>query len=93
MDRINLEEVLKKTFVDVDMLYKAIGENLTTSERNILWKNIDNRSCRNCTNSSCQVSIDEKIGLNELGAPEGSMCVGWNNNTLLGRKLVLGKKY
>lgn len=40
-----------------------------------------NKSCLNCTNGSCRVPIEEKLGL-EDGRPAGSECLGWKNPTI-----------
>ena len=45
----------------------------------------------NCTNGSCRVEYDEKIGVAEFGKPQGNDCADWFNAELIGRSKVLRK--
>lgn len=72
--------------------YIELARTLPVEEREYLKQLIHNRNCSNCTNMSCQVETYEKIGLDEFGQPQGTNCLGWNNNELIGRQRVLMKK-
>ena len=45
----------------------------------------------NCANESCRVEYNEKVGVDEVGKPQGSECAGWFNAELIGRSKVLRK--
>ena len=57
----------------------------------IKYFDLKNKSCMNCTNGSCKVEYNEKVGVDEYGKPQGSDCSGWFNAELIGRSKVLRK--
>lgn len=69
-------------------LQKTIGEGLTPEERQYI-KLLISKSCNTCTNGSCRIQSFEKTGLDEYGKPQGSSCVGWENNRIIGEYKVL----
>ena len=71
--------------------YKKICDELTAEERMFILKYLENKSCMNCTNGSCRVEYNEKVGVDEFGKPQGSQCAGWFNTELIGRAKVLRK--
>ncbi len=74
-------------------LQKTIGEKLTPEER-LYIKSLVSKSCDTCTNGSCRVESFEKVGLDEDGKIQGSSCLGWENNRIIGeyKMLKLNKK-
>lgn len=45
----------------------------------------------NCTNGSCRVVYNEKVGVDEFEKSQDSECVGWFNAELIGRSKILRK--
>ncbi len=86
----NKEEYLRKTSKHYDF-YIKLANSLSKEDREYLKQLIENRCCSNCTNGSCRIENCEKVGLDEFGKPQGSSCLGWNNNELIGRQLTLQK--
>jgi len=71
-----------------DNKYKLITATLTSQERFEVKKMIEDKGCFNCTNGSCRVSSNEKIGFDKLGNKQGNSCIGWENPAVIGRQLV-----
>ena len=69
--------------------YIELAYQLTPKEREELKHLIQNKGCINCTNGTCRVENDEKVGLNELNQPQGYHCYSWNNPELIGRQFIL----
>ena len=86
-----LEDTIKKVLESPSEFYIKLANALPAEEREYLRQLIEYRCCGNCTNSSCRVEHCEKVGLDELGKPQGSSCLGWNNPELIGRQLILKK--
>lgn len=86
-----LDEILEKIIECPTEFYVKISEQLTPEERTLIIQSLENKSCRSCTNGSCKVPHIEKLGVDELGNPEGSQCIGWINNELIGRSKVFKK--
>ena len=72
----------------VEDYYAQVAKGLTPAERAEVW-NLVPRSCSTCTNQSCRVETYEKIGLDEFGKPQGSSCIGWKNDHIIGEYKVL----
>ncbi len=74
-------------------LQNTIGKELTPEER-LYIKSLVSKSCDTCTNGSCRVESFEKVGLDEDGKLQGSSCLGWENNRIIGeyKMLKLNKK-
>jgi hypothetical protein len=66
--------------------------NLTPEERNTITTSLEGKCCDNCINGCCTVPIEEKIGLDEDGLPQGSHCIGWQNEEIVVKSKVLRKK-
>lgn len=66
--------------------------NLTPDERYKITKQLDGKCCDNCTNGCCTIPTREKIGLGEDGLPQGSNCIGWENDYIVGKSKILGRK-
>ena len=86
-----LDNILNRIIENSKEFYENICWELTPDERVFILKCLENKSCMNCTNGSCRVEYDEKVGVNEYGKPQGSDCTGWFNAELIGRSKVLGK--
>jgi len=84
-----LKDLLRIVIPDEDKFYQAISDLLTPEEKNFIRENLINKSCMNCTNGLCRVEYQEKIGYDELGNPEGSECIGWDNSKIIGKSKVL----
>ncbi len=87
-DGPSLESIIDKIVERPDEFYTKLAYELSVEERETLKRLIENRSCYNCTNESCRIEHYEKIGLDELGRPNGSNCLGWNNSELVGRQKI-----
>ena len=85
----SLDIILNKILNRPDNFYKKVADCLTTEERLFIKDNLENKCCLNCTNASCRVPYEEKIGYDENGNPEGYLCSGWNNDVLVGKSKVL----
>lgn len=86
-----LDNLLNRIVANPNDFYKIICDELTAEERVFILKQLENKCCMNCTNGSCRVEYDEKVGVDEFGKPRGSECVGWFNAELIGRSKVLRK--
>ena len=86
-----INDLINRILENPTEFYKKICDELTAEERVFILKCLENKSCMNCTNGSCRVEYDEKVGVDELGKPQGSQCVGWYNAELIGRAKVLRK--
>ena len=75
----NLEKIIKKV-VDDETFYKAVASFLTSSEYNYIKNGICDKTCLNCTNSSCEPVISSK-----------ECCLFWDNKEEIGKIKVLGK--
>jgi len=84
----DLDEILDK-FCNSNKSYEKVWEVLSQEERLFIIKNLENKSCMNCTNGICRVEYTEKIGFDEFGKPQGSECIGWTNPELIGKSKVL----
>lgn len=87
----SLEDIIQKVVENSSEFYIKLANVLSIEEREYLKQSIENRCCSNCTNGSCRIEHGEKVGLDELGSPQGSNCLGWNNPELVGRQLILKK--
>ena len=76
-----LEDVISKTIANPDKFYTNICNGLNHKERNDIVENIQNKSCSNCTNSSCKLSDEEKESI--------SNCKSWFNEVEIGMSKVL----
>lgn len=86
-----LDNLLNRILENPKEFYENICWELTPAERVFILKMLENKCCINCTNGSCRVEYDEKVGNNEYGKPQGSDCGGWFNAELIGRSKVLRK--
>ena len=84
-----LDIILNRIIENSKEFYENVCWELTPEERVFILKCLENKSCMNCTNGSCRVEYDEKVGVNEYGKPQGSDCTGWFNAELIGRSKVL----
>lgn len=87
----DIVEYIERIVANPNDFYKIICDELTAEERVFILKQLENKCCMNCTNGSCRVEYDEKVGVDEFGKPQGSECVGWFNAELIGRSKVLRK--
>jgi hypothetical protein len=87
------EDTKKRYILLNNNLQKTIGEKLTPEER-LYIKSLVSKSCDTCLNGSCRVESFEKVGLDEDGKLQGSNCLGWENNRIIGeyKMLKLNKK-
>ena len=72
-------------------LQKTIGDKLTPEERHEI-KLFISKGCSTCLNGSCRIETFEKVGLDENGQVQGSNCLGWENNRIIGEYKVLKLK-
>ncbi len=86
-----LDNLLNRILENPTEFYKRICDELTAEERVFILRHLENKSCMNCTNGSCRVEYNEKVGVDEFGKPQGSECVGWFNAEIIGRSKVLRK--
>lgn len=86
-----LDKLLNRILANTNDFYKMICDKLTVEERVFILKQLENKCCINCTNGSCRVEYDEKVGIDEFGKPQGSECIGWFNAELIGRSKMLRK--
>lgn len=86
-----LDKLLNKIIANPNNFYKKICDELTGEERIFILKRLENKCCMNCANESCRVEYNEKVGVDEVGKPQGSECAGWFNAELIGRSKVLRK--
>ena len=69
--------------------YKNIAYDLTHEERLYIKSILENKSCLSCNNASCRIPYYEKIGYDESNKPEGHSYIGWKNDKLVGKSIVL----
>lgn len=57
-------------------------KNLTSEEifEEFYGDSLEINCCSNCSNGSCKVEYNEKVGLDEDGLPKGFGCVGYTNS-------------
>lgn len=91
LEKEKLETLEKMSVENKRKLYIEEALKLTPSERDEIKKQILNKNCLNCTNSSCTVCYSEKIGLDEFSKPQGSNCLGWENPELVGKMKLMMK--
>ena len=82
---MHTEKVLEKP----EEFYKKISEALIPEERLFILKSLKNKCCENCTNGSCNVKYEEKVGLDKFGRPQCENCTGWINHEIIGNSKVL----
>lgn len=85
----NLNTLLSKILKNPSEFYKSVCRELSTEERLFILETLENKSCMNCTNGSCSIEYRDKLGNDEFGNQQGSKCVGWYNEELIGRSKVL----
>ncbi len=88
----SLTALIDKIIEKPSDFYIKLAAALPPEEREFLRKLIENRSCMNCTNSSCRVEQSEKVGLDEIGKPEGRSCLAWDNKELVGKQFIIQQK-
>lgn len=76
----NLEKIIKKVVADDETFYKAVASSLTPSEYNYIKNGICDKTCLNCTNSSCEPVFSSN-----------QCCLFWDNKEEIGKIKVLGK--
>lgn len=86
-----IEDIIEKILKHPDSFYEKICEELAPEERLFIIQNLENKSCMNCTNSTCRVPYAEKTGVDESDKPQGSQCIGWSNEVLIGKCKVFKK--
>lgn len=84
-----LDDLINKLIENPKIFYEEICYNLSVEERLFILRELENKSCLNCTNGCCRVEYKDKIGTNEFGEPQGSQCSGWFNAELIGQSRVL----
>ena len=85
--------MIRKNY-NLNKLYIEIAKSLTPKERKIIIDQIFDKSCINCTNRECRVEYGEKIGYNKFGEAQGTGCIGWENDSLIGEhKLLVKSKF
>jgi hypothetical protein len=72
--------------------YKKICFSLTPKEKYEIIGQLEGKCCDNCNNGCCTVPTREKIGLGEDGLPQGNNCIGWENDYIVGKSKILGRK-
>lgn len=85
----DLNELINKIIEKPRELYIQIYNALTPEERLFIIRILENKKCFNCTNPSCRVEYKEKVGLDDDGQPQGSKCIFWRNEELIGKSKVL----
>jgi len=85
----SLDNLINKIIESPRDFYIQICNALTPEERLFIIRTLENRNCLNCTNPSCRVEYKEKIGLDDDGEPQGSKCIFWRNEVLMGKCKVL----
>ncbi|HHT37898.1 MAG TPA: hypothetical protein GXZ95_00600 [Mollicutes bacterium] len=71
---------------------KKVASFLTPDERKYIKKLVKEACCLNCTNGICTIPSNEKYGVDEKGKPVGHLCLGWENDVIVGQYKVLSKK-
>lgn len=85
----SLDELINKIVESPRDFYVEICNALTPEERLFIIRILENKKCFNCTNPSCRVEYKEKVGLDDDGQPQGSKCIFWRNEELIGKSKVL----
>lgn len=85
----SITDIINKIIECPREFYINISKSLTLEERKFLIKELENKSCLNCTNESCMIESQEKIGLDENGNLQGSKCNDWENHQLIGKSKIL----
>ena len=63
--------------------------NLEPIDRLFIIKNLINKNCLNCANGLCNIEYSEKVGYDEFNHEQGSNCLGWSNDEIIGKCKVL----
>lgn len=79
-----LEDLITKVIDNPDLFYEAIALALSPEERMHIMREIKNKVCMTCRNSSCRVENDEKPIEN---------CICWENLSQVGKIKTLGINY
>lgn len=85
----NLDEIINKIVDSPRDFYVKVCNSLTPEERLFIIKVLENKNCLNCTNTFCRVEYKEKVGFDENGNQQGSKCIGWHNEELIGKSKIL----
>ncbi len=81
---VRLEEIIDKVIDNPYLFYKKMASVLSLEEKDFVKKQIAWKCCLNCTNPSCRVETSEKN--------KDTSCVAWENQELIGRRLLLTKE-
>lgn len=82
---MSLEEVIEKVIESPRKFYIKIAEVLSIEEREYIKTFIEDKSCINCSNMSCNV--------NHLVDNDHISCVSWDNKEMIGRQKVLSSDH
>jgi len=75
-----LEDLITKVIDNPELFYESIALALSSEERLHIMKEIKNKICKTCKNSSCRVENDEKPIEN---------CICWENLSEVGKIKIL----
>lgn len=76
-----LDDIIEKIIENPREFYVKLANNLSIEEREYLKLLIENKSCMNCSNGTCTVTTNEKLG--------SGACIAWDNKELIGKQKVL----
>lgn len=79
-----MKNIIKKLTALRDY-YAMVYNSLSIEEKNVLKQSEKDKTCLNCTNGCCNVSVTDMT--NEVVS-----CYGWENPHMLGEKIVRKRK-
>ena len=65
----SLNDIINKILENSYEFYEKVYDELTPEEKVFITSILENKNCLNCTNGSCRVPYQEKVGNDEFGEP------------------------
>ncbi len=88
----SLDKLIEKVLPDSSQFYEAIAKALTPVERDYIIKYLQNKTCLNCKNKTCEADIASRYTIDENNNQAGYNCLAWENNELVGKAKVFRMK-
>ena len=85
----SLDELIEKAVPASSKFYEAIAKALTPIEKEYIIKYLQNKTCLNCKNKTCEADIASRYTIDEHNNQAGYNCLAWENNEYVGKVKVL----
>ncbi len=85
----SLDKLIEKAVPNPSQFYEAISKALLPIERDYIIKYLQNKTCLNCKNITCEADIASRYTIDENNNQAGYNCLAWENNEYVGKSKVL----